>query len=145
MSEEYFSWRSKGEGATYRECLQRHTPCPDCGVELTARSMTAHHRKLHGTETEIDWDQLPFRQTEYLPLVYKFIFLTNIQSCQCPLPWCPRTYRIRSGIQNHFSRIQWGDIITIFEEHPTPFHNCEQCERQVPPWPMNNLHYNTKA
>ena len=26
MSEEDFSWRSKGEGATYRERLQRHIP-----------------------------------------------------------------------------------------------------------------------
>ena len=63
MSEEVLSWMIKGEGATYREHLQRRIPCPDWGVELTARSITAHRRLLHGSDPEIYWDILPVRQT----------------------------------------------------------------------------------
>ena len=54
MSEEAFSHRSTGEGATYREQLWRCIPCPEFGVELTDRSMMAHHRQLHGTEMATD-------------------------------------------------------------------------------------------
>ena len=53
-SEEAFSHRSTGEGATYREQLWRCIPCPEFGVELTDRSMMAHHRQLHGTEMATD-------------------------------------------------------------------------------------------
>ena len=56
MSEEFFSLRSIGEGHTHQEHLKRSIPCPDYGVELTAGSITDHHRRLHGSETAIDWD-----------------------------------------------------------------------------------------
>ena len=51
VSEEAFIWSSTVEGDTYRERLRT-----DCGVKLMAMSMKAHHRLLHGTETEINWD-----------------------------------------------------------------------------------------
>ena len=53
MSEEAFNWRITGEGAMYRDHIQRHIPCTDCRVELTARYMTAHYRILHGKDTAI--------------------------------------------------------------------------------------------
>ena len=145
IPEEAFRRRIKGKGGTYQEHMRRRIPCPDCGVELAARSMTAHHRRLHGTEPEIEWDQLPVIQTEHLPLMYEFRFLTNIQSCQCTFPGCPGMPWSRSGLQNHFSRLHWGDIILKLEEHPTTFPHCERCNQQVPPWLMNNIHYNTKV
>ena len=55
MPEEAFSWRSKGDGDTYRDSLRRCIPSPECGVGLTSGSMTAHRRLLHGTEPAIDW------------------------------------------------------------------------------------------
>ena len=54
MAEEDFSRRSQGKGSTYREHLRRRIPCPDCGVELADRSMTANHRRFHGTDPDID-------------------------------------------------------------------------------------------
>ena len=99
ISEEAFRRRIKGKGGTYQENMRRIIPCPDCGVELAARSMTGHHRRLHGTEPDIDGDKLPFIQTEHLPLMYEFSFLTNIQSCQCPFPGCPGMPWSRSGLQ----------------------------------------------
>ena len=56
MSEEDFSCRSKGEYDTYQEHLRQHIPFPDCRVELTYGYMKYHCRRLHGTETDIDWD-----------------------------------------------------------------------------------------
>ena len=43
-----------GRGSTYQERLRIHVPCPDCGVELSAGSMMAHRRRMHGTDLEID-------------------------------------------------------------------------------------------
>ena len=56
MEREDFSRRVKREKDAYQERLRRLILCPDCGVELTDRYMTAHHRKLNGTEPDIDWD-----------------------------------------------------------------------------------------
>ena len=108
ISEEYFSWRSTGEGGAYRGRLQRHTPFPDCGVDFTAGPMTNHFRILHVTDLAVYWGRLPVIQTEHLPLVYEVIFQTNIQLCQCPFPGCPGTFLSSSGLRNHFIRINWG-------------------------------------
>ena len=53
-SEEAFSHKGTGEGATYRGQLWRCTPCPDCGVELMDGVIMAHCRQFHKTETDID-------------------------------------------------------------------------------------------
>ena len=53
MSEEEFGRRITGEGVKYREYLWWLIPFPDCGVDLTEDSMTAHHILLHGVEPEI--------------------------------------------------------------------------------------------
>ena len=81
ISKEAFSQSSKEEGSTYRECLRRRIPCPDCRVDLTARYMMDHCRKLHGAEPEIEWDQLLFSHPEHLPLVYEVRFPTKMQLC----------------------------------------------------------------
>ena len=108
ISKEAFSQSSKEEGSTYRECLRRRIPCLYCRVDLTARYMMDHCRKLHGAEPEIEWDQLLFSHPEHLPLVYEVRFPTKMQSCQCPFPGCPRIFRSRIGLRNHFSRLHWG-------------------------------------
>ena len=66
--------------------------------------MTTYHKQLHGTNPEIDLDQLTVRQTEHLPLVYEVIFQTNMHLCQCLFPGCPGTSHSRNGLQNHLSR-----------------------------------------
>ena len=67
-----------------------------------------------------------------------------MQSCQFPFLGCPGTSCSRSGIQNHFSRIHWGDSILIPEEHPTPFPYYELCEWQVPPWMLKIFYHNNE-
>ena len=80
MLEEDLNRRSDGEGSTYRESMRRRIPLTDCRVELTDGSMKDHFIRLHGTNLEIDWDLLPVRQIEHLPLVYEVIFPYNMQS-----------------------------------------------------------------
>ena len=48
ISEEGFTRRSTGEGANYRNSLRQWIPFPECGVEVTAGSLIAHSRRLHG-------------------------------------------------------------------------------------------------
>ena len=56
MPERVLSRRSKGEGGTYQDRLQRRISFPDFGLYLTDGFMTAHRRKLHWTEPAIDWN-----------------------------------------------------------------------------------------
>ena len=71
MLEEDFNQRITGIGAIYLYPPWRRIPCTDCGVDLTAGSMTAHHRHLYGTELDTNWDLLPSSQTEQTPHVYE--------------------------------------------------------------------------
>ena len=55
-----------GKGASYRERLRIWIPCPDHKVELNEGSMMSHIRRLHGEETEIDWNWLLVSQNEHI-------------------------------------------------------------------------------
>ena len=84
MSEEAMALKCTGVGYSYRVRLRRRILCPECGVELTAGSMTEHCRRMHGTEPTIDWSQLPVSQAEHQPQVY------NVnEAMPLPLPWLP--------------------------------------------------------
>ena len=140
MSEDVLIMRSKGEGATYRESLWRRIPLTDWFMELIYGSMKDHQRRLHGTDLYIDWDWLPVIRKEHRMLVYEVSFPINMKSLQCPFTGYPRKFRSRSGLQNHFSRLNWGYSILILEEHPKPLPHCERCEWKVTPWLLNNHH-----
>ena len=70
MSEEVVGQECTGRGANYCNQLRRRIPCTDCGVEFTAGFMTMYRLRMHGTDPEIDWNQLPVSQTEHLPQVF---------------------------------------------------------------------------
>ena len=55
MSEEAMPLKCTGVGDSYRLRLRRRIPCLECGVELTAGSMVAHHRRMHWTDPAIYW------------------------------------------------------------------------------------------
>ena len=59
---------------SYRVRLQIMIPCPECGVDITAGSMTAHFQSMHRTEPAIDCIRLPVSQTEHQPQVYNVRF-----------------------------------------------------------------------
>ena len=141
ISEEVVGRRIMGKGATYWEILQRCPPCPDCGVDLTAGSMTAHQRRLHGTEPAIDWDWLPVTHTYHLPQVFEVRFPRVTTKCQLPFPGCSGFFCTWRGLRNHFNRQHWRYSLLILEEHPSYFPHCEQCGRQMPPWLINNWNY----
>ena len=82
--------------------------------------------------------------TTLLP-VYEFRFLVSMQSFQCLFPVCPSKSHSSSGLHNHSRRLHYGAIILILEDHQTPFPHSQLCDQQVPPWPINNCHYNSKA
>ena len=130
-----------GVGASYCELLRRRTPCPVCSVELTSGSMTAHRRMMHGTETEIDWNRLPFSQTEYLSQAYYTRFPKGTTQCPCPLHVLPGSYWTCNGLRNHFNQQHWVDSIIILEDNPSPFPKCYCCVIQVPHWRLNSCHY----
>ena len=64
-----------GVGDYYRARLRRQIPCPECGVEVTMGSITAHRCCMHGTEPAIYWNPLRVSQTEQHLQVYNVIFL----------------------------------------------------------------------
>ena len=61
MSADAFTRRRTGEGKNYHDHLRRQIPFPECGVEMTAGSLTDHHRRMHGTKPEIDQERLLVR------------------------------------------------------------------------------------
>ena len=65
MSTEAKALKYMGVGESYHVRIQRWTPCLECRSEITAGSMTAHHCRMQGTETDIDWNRLPVSQTEH--------------------------------------------------------------------------------
>ena len=54
--EEAVGWQFTDLGASYHEKIRRHIPCPECGVELIAGSMTVHQIRINGTDPTIDWN-----------------------------------------------------------------------------------------
>ena len=72
--EEAVGWKFTLVEVSYREQLQRRIICPKYGVELTGGYMTAHRRRMHRTETAINWNRLPVSQKERLPQVYDVRF-----------------------------------------------------------------------
>ena len=87
MSEEAVVQKSTGRGENYKDSLRWRIPCPDFRVELTVGSMIAHWRRMNGTETEIDWNWLPFYQIEHLPHVFDVRFPKGNSQCQCTFPY----------------------------------------------------------
>ena len=55
MSEESMVLKYTGVGDSYRVRLQRRISCPECGVDLTTGSMTAHLCRMYGKEPLIYW------------------------------------------------------------------------------------------
>ena len=106
--------------------------------------MTEHRRIIHGKEMVIDWNRLLVSQTEDLPQVYDVSFPKGTTQCPYPFPICPRSSRTYNGIWNHFNWKHWGDNIRIMEEHPPPFTKCDHFRSQVPPWSLNNSHYESQ-
>ena len=74
MSEEAMALKCTGVRYSYQVSLQSQIPCPDCGVELTVGSMIAHRRRIHRTDTAIDWSRLPISQKVHQPQVYDVSF-----------------------------------------------------------------------
>ena len=61
ISEEAMPLNCTGVGDSYQVRIRRRIPCPECGVELTLGSMTAHRRRIHRIEPATDWSGLPVR------------------------------------------------------------------------------------
>ena len=75
--------------------------------------MTVHRRSIYETDLEIDWNQMPVSQIEYLPQVYNFISPKVITQCPYPFPIFQGSYWTCNGIWDHFNRQHWVDSIRI--------------------------------
>ena len=117
MSEEAKALKCTGVGDYYCMRLRRQIPCPKCGVELNAGSMTAHHCCMHGTEPVIDCNRLPVSKTEHHLQVYDISFPWTTKRCRCPLPGCLVSYSTWNGLRLHFISQHWGESIMTLEEH----------------------------
>ena len=104
MSEEEVGWRCMGLGVSYCEQLQRRIPWPECGVEITTGSMSAHRRKINETEPVIYWNQLPVSNTEHLPEVYDVSFPKGKTQWPCLFPGCPRSSQTLNSLLNHLNQ-----------------------------------------
>ena len=120
-----------GLGNSYRVRLQRRISCPECRVELTAGSMTAHRCCMYSMELVIDWSWMLVSQTEHQPQVYNVRFLRSIKRCPCSFPSYPGYSHTWNDLRSHFNRHPWGYSISILEEHPNPLPRCKRCGRQV--------------
>ena len=125
MSKEAMALKCTGVGESYQVRFQRHIQCLECGVELTAGYMMEHHHRMHGTEPAIDWSRLPASQTVQQPQVYDVRLPWTTQRCPCPFPGCLVYSHTWNGLYYHFNRKQWGDRISILEDHPNPIPRCE--------------------
>ena len=67
-------------GTTHQERLRIGIPCPDCRVEFTAESMTAHIWRMHGTEG--------VSQTQHITQVFNAKFPKDMSQCKPPFPIC---------------------------------------------------------
>ena len=141
MSEEAVRGWYMGVGESYCEQLRRHTPCPECGVELTHGPITTHQRRMYGTYPGINWNCLLVSQTKHLPQVCNARFPKGTTRCPGPFPGCPESYCAWNGLQNNFDWKHWVDSIRIFEDHPSPFPKCDRWVIQVPLWSINSQHY----
>ena len=126
MSEEAGERKYTGVGDYYRKRLRKRITCPEFGFKITTGSMIAHRSRMHGVEPEIDWNRVPASQTEHHPQVYDVSFPRTEKQCPRPFPECLGYSRTCTNLQNNFRSQQWGDIIRILEEHPTPFPKCER-------------------
>ena len=126
-------------GVMYQERPRRQIPCPDGGVELTTGLMTAHRWRMHGTEPEIDWNRLPVSQTEHILQVSEISFLKVVS--QRPFPVCPGSSQTWNGLTNHFDLQHWGESLWVLYENPIPLPKYKRCGSQVPPWRLDNWHY----
>ena len=115
MSEEAKALKCTGVGYYYHMRLWQQIPCPECGFELNAGSITEHRCRMHGTESIIDWNQMPVSQTEHQPQVYDMSFPRTTNRCPRPLPSCPGSSSTLNGLRSHFIRHHWGDRIRIPE------------------------------
>ena len=48
-----------GEGITYRYLQRLWVKCPECGTDLAAGSLVAHHQKQHVVELGDQWETPP--------------------------------------------------------------------------------------
>ena len=128
-------------GDSYSVIIQRRITCQEFGVELTAGSMTAQRRRMHGTEPAIDWSRLLVSQTVYQPQVYNMRFPRRMNQYPCSFPRCPVFSCTWNGLSSHFNMQHWGGCISILEDHPKPLPRCELCGSQVPSGSLSNCHY----
>ena len=104
----------------------------------------SHCRRMHQTETAIDWSWLPVSQTVHHPQVYDVSFPRTINQCPLPFPGCPGSSCMWNILRSHFNRHHWGDRFRIMEYHLNPIPRCEFCESQVPAGSISNLHYTSE-
>ena len=86
--------------------------------------------------------RLPVSQKEHLLHMFEVSFPRVATKCQCPFPGNPGLSHTWRGIRNHFNQKHWRDSLMILEEPLPYFQHSENCGRQMPPWIINNRHYN---
>ena len=128
-------------GYSYHVRLQLRIPCPECGVELTAVSMTSHRCHMHSTEPKIDCNCLTVSQTENHPQVYDVRFPRKKSGAPAPslVVWgtisrgmdCAFTLTANTG----------GGSISILGVHQNLLPKCESCSSQVPLGRLNTRQY----
>ena len=104
MSAEAKALKFTGVRDSYCMILRQRISCPECGVELTAGSMTYHHRHMNGTEPAIYWNRFPFSQTEHHPQVYNVRFPRSTNHFPCPFPGCPGSSHRWNGLRSYVNR-----------------------------------------
>ena len=86
-----------------------------CRFDINAGLMTANRRQMHGTEPEIDWNQLLVSQAEHTPQVFGVSLPKGTAQCKWTLSVCPESSWTCNILRNNFKCQHWGDSLQFLE------------------------------
>ena len=126
-------------GDSHRERQRRRVECSECGLSLSAGSLTAHMRTRHGIYTtgERQDAEPPHRVMAHTWDVH---FPKGGGRVACPYPGCPSSATTPGNMRKHFLVRHHWDLVRIPEEGGAPLPQCEKCGLQLPWTALNGVH-----
>ena len=137
-SEAAYTRRMTGVVPSFRERQRERVQCPECELELTAGSLTAHRQAQHGKERPPQW-ATPHATPD--PRLYNRVsFPRASRSIGCPVEVCEGRVTTRTNLRIHFVHRHMWNTIVILEEGNRPHPRCPSCDMFIPWAALNRRH-----
>ena len=131
------------EGPTYRNIQNDRVECGDCGKDMAAGFLEAHHMIQYGKEKADKWSWAEASTEGGEPHTYQIEFPTKGGTREFPVEGCPGKAGTRTAMRVHFWRRHVWDIVIILEEGNLPHTRCSRCDMLVPWRSFNGRHKST--